>query len=111
MSLLGVFFLLAALAPAGTRPPWERTAAEGRVLFRQNCGVCHEINSNDKGRKFGPSLFRFFRNEQTPLSRIKPTDAFLIVKIKAGGPIMPPFRGVLGDDQIEKIVFYIRSKQ
>ncbi len=107
--LLLVGMVLVAAAKNRTAPPWEKPLETGRYLFLENCSVCHEING-PKSNKFGPSLFRLFRNEKMPYSGAKPSEENVASKIKAGGFIMPSFRNTLTDDQIEKIVAYLRSK-
>ena len=72
--------------------------------------MCHEINK-PKRYKFGPNLFRLFQNEKLPLTGGKPTEEYVIAKIKDGGPIMPAFRDVLTDGQIQNLMAYIRSKR
>jgi len=101
--------LLNARAGERTPPPWEKPLRVGRYLYLENCSVCHEINK-PKRNKFGPNLFGLFQSEKMPLSRVKPTDELVADKIKNGGFIMPAFRDYLTDDQIEKLIAYIRSK-
>lgn len=90
-------------------PPWEKPLAAGRILFRQNCSVCHEINKPES-KKYGPSLFRLFQNEKTPLTGFPPTEEYVIAKIKTGGVVMPAFGNILTDDQISKILAFVRSR-
>ena len=100
---------MVSLAAADKNPPWEKPLREGRYLYLDNCSVCHEIN-RPKRNKFGPSLFGLFQSEKMPLSRAKPTDELVAAKIKNGGVIMPSFRDYLTDEQIEKLIAYIRSR-
>ena len=104
-----VLLAIVSLAAAGRNPPWEKRLREGRYLYLDNCSVCHEIN-RPKTNKFGPSLFGLFQIEKMPFSRAKPTDELVAAKIKNGGPIMPSFRDYLTDEQIEKLIAYIRSR-
>ena len=108
-----VLVLLAAALPAGAGdknpPPWEKPLLVGRYLYRENCSACHEINKPKK-YKFGPSLFRLFQNEKLPLTGGKPTEEYVVAKVKNGGVIMPPFRRYLTDEQIGNLIAYIRSK-
>ena len=92
-------------------PPWERPLRAGRYLYLENCSVCHEINRSKAGKKFGPSLFRLFQNEKLPLTGGKPTEEYVAGKIKNGGPVMPAFRDYLSDEQIEKVIAFIRSRR
>jgi mono/diheme cytochrome c family protein len=111
VALLGFVWLLLSAAEKKERrpPPWEKPVQVGRYLFLENCSVCHEINK-PKGKKLGPSLFRFFQNEKTPLTGFPPTEDFMISKVKVGGVFMPAFRDVLSDDEIAKIIAFIRTK-
>ncbi len=104
--------LLAGISLAGERkaPPWEKPLEEGRDLYRENCVVCHEINKPEAGKKPGPSLFRFFQNDKTPLTNVPPSVRFITLKIKFGGNIMPAFGNYLDDREIALILDYIRSK-
>ena len=88
-------------------PPWEKPVRAGRYLYLENCSVCHEIN-RQKSVKFGPNLFRLFQRGPLPLARGKPTSEYVAGKLKNGGFVMPSFRNVLNDEQIDRIVEYIR---
>ena len=93
-------------------PPWEKSPLiAGRDLFRENCAVCHDIDKDQKHtRKFGPSLNRLFKNEKLPLSHGKPSRPYVVVRIKFGGPLMPAFRAVMSDPEIDTLIDYIASK-
>jgi mono/diheme cytochrome c family protein len=95
-----------------TPPPWEKSPlTQGRDLFRENCAVCHDIDKSQKEtRKFGPSLNHLFKNEKLPLSHGKPSRAYVIVRIKFGGALMPAFRNQLTDAEINTLIAYIDSK-
>ncbi len=107
---VGIFGADAGSA-ARTAPPWENPVREGRSLYLDNCSVCHAIDGPKQGKKLGPSLFRLFQNEKLPLSHGKPTDVYVIGKIKGGGFVMPSFRTYLNDAQIRMLIAYIRSRQ
>jgi hypothetical protein len=68
------------------------------------------INKPENKKKFGPSLFRFFQNAKTPLTRVKPSESYMVTKIKNGGVVMPAFGDILTTDQIKTIVTFIRSR-
>lgn len=91
-------------------PPWEKPLQTGRLLFLENCSVCHEINS-PKSKKLGPNLHRVFQKEKMPMSRVKPTDEYVANKIKTGSALMPAFREVLSERQVRRIVEYIRANK
>lgn len=93
-------------------PPWEKSPLiEGRDLFRENCAVCHDIDKDQKHtRKLGPSLNHLFKNEKLPLSHGKPSRAYVTVRIKFGGALMPAFRNQLTDSEINTVIAYLASK-
>jgi mono/diheme cytochrome c family protein len=83
----------------------------GRDLFRENCAVCHDIDKDKAhSRKIGPSLNHLFKNEKLPLSRGKPTQPYVAIRIKFGGALMPAFGKKLNEEQIATLVDYIASK-
>lgn len=93
-------------------PPWEKSPLiQGRDLFRENCAVCHDIDKDQKHtRKFGPSLNHLFKNQKLPLSHGKPNRAYVMVRIKFGGALMPAFRTQLTDPEINTLIEYLASK-
>lgn len=102
-----LWLALVAASPGNAQdrpsPPWEKPVKTGRSLFLENCSVCHEVNK-PASQKFGPSLFRLFQEK-----RLAP-DA-VAAKIKFGGVVMPPFRKVLTDAQVDDLIAFIRSRQ
>jgi mono/diheme cytochrome c family protein len=93
-------------------PPWEKSRVNiGRDLFRENCAVCHDVDKDQKHtRKLGPSLNRLFKNEKLPLSKGKPTRAYVVVRIKFGGALMPAFNKQMSDSEISTLVDYLASQ-
>jgi mono/diheme cytochrome c family protein len=89
-------------------------AAEGRILFRENCSTCHGLEGMGKhGEKvgdFAPSL-------NNPEFLKAADDNFLLATIALGRPGTPmrPFgdgmagKSGLTADQIRKIVAFLRS--
>jgi mono/diheme cytochrome c family protein len=100
---------LALCAADRKSPPWEKRAAWGEDLYRENCVVCHDVD-RPKSRKMGPSLYHLFKNEKLPLSGGKPSREYVVVKVKFGGQIMPPFIKRLNDAEIAALVTYLESK-
>ena len=108
MKTLFVILTLAVLLPAAES---KAHLAVGRDLFRENCAVCHDIDKDKAhSRKFGPSLNHLFKNETLPLSHGKPSRAYVEVRIKFGGAIMPAFGKRLTQDEINTLIDYIDSK-
>jgi mono/diheme cytochrome c family protein len=109
------WLLLCAGAAIGAdtgAPPWERSSTPpGQSLSRENCAVCHDIDKDQKStRKLGPSLNHLFKNPKLPLSKSKPTRAYVSVRIQYGGPVMPAFTKRMNDAQIAVLLAYLESK-
>ncbi len=112
-SLLIAAVLAASLSAADIQaPPWEKSRLDiGRDLFRENCAVCHDIDKDQRHtRKLGPSLNHLFKNPKLPLSHAKPSPAYVVVRIKFGGALMPAFRTSMSDSEISTLVDYMASK-
>lgn len=86
--------------------------AEGRALYSQNCASCHGtagLGDGEAGRSLVPSpaLLRWF--VQMPMSG----DEFLLWTVSEGGERfgtdMPAFKQVLSEDDIWKIIAYMRA--
>lgn len=74
----------------------------GAVLFRdKGCTFCH--GPAGEGTKKAPSLLDIRSDKAWPPEKI--TDQIL-----NGGKKMPPFRDSLSDDEIQKLVEYLRAK-
>jgi mono/diheme cytochrome c family protein len=100
---------------AALRNPLPRTAANvaaGKKLYEQSCAVCHGA----AGRGDGPGAKGL---DPAPavlagLSRTRiASDGFYYWTISEGGiefkSAMPPFKGTLKDEDIWKIVLYLRT--
>ena len=99
---------------ARARNPLEPSAANleaGGKLYRLNCAVCHGDSGlgNEAGQKLEPPAARLAGLSRTPIA----TDGFYDWTISEGGvPLrsaMPPFKNVLKQEDIWKIVLYLRS--
>lgn len=114
MKALAAVWVLAALAlPAAERKPlpWEKNRHLGQDLYREHCAVCHDLAKphDPKSKKPGPSLHRLFQNEKLPLTGAKPSRDYVVVKIKFGGQIMPPFIKRMNDAEVNALVDYIEA--
>ncbi len=71
-----------------------------KYLIKQDCGSCHGLQL--KGG-LGPALGK----EQLQSK----TDQFLFLTIKEGRPgtAMPPWKSILSDEEINKIVHYLKE--
>ena len=90
-------------------PPWEKPVQQGRYLYLEHCSVCHEINKPES-EKAGPVLHQVFEKEQMPFSGLPVSEEYIEIKMKVGGGIMPSFMTVLTEDEIDKIVAFMRTK-
>lgn len=104
------FLVLPAFAADKKAPPWEKPLPAGRALYLENCSVCHDADQ-PKSKKIGPSLFRLWQNERLPYSKLKPEKEIVVSKIKDGSFLMPAFKDLLTDREIELILEYIRTKR
>lgn len=86
--------------------------AEGKALYSDNCASCHGaagLGDGEAGRSLVPSpaLLRWF--VQMPMSG----DEYLLWSIAEGGERfgteMPAFKGTLPEDDIWKIISYMRD--
>jgi mono/diheme cytochrome c family protein len=90
----------AQLAFASNRKADEQA---GAVLFQaQDCAHCHGP-AGVGGTKKGPDLSGIRKDKQWPPDKIA-------AQILNGGKKMPPFSEALTDEQIGKIVAYLRAK-
>lgn len=71
---------------------------QGRRQYGIYCGACH--GSNKAGVGTNPSLVGLDK---------RMTRERALEKIKKGGGLMPPYAGVLNDDQLDAIVSYVHS--
>ena len=108
---LQILFASALMAADAPIPPWDKGRLNvGRDLFRENCTVCHDIDKDQKHtRKFGPSLNHLFKNEKLPLSHGKPNRPYVVTRIKFGGVLMPAFRDMLTQSEIDTIIDYLAA--
>jgi len=95
--------LATALAAVLVLPPArglaDETTDKGGQLYENYCANCHgeELRNNADGLAFD-------------LRRLKPNEhARFVSSVLNGKNGMPPWRGVLADEQIEQIWSYIRA--
>lgn len=85
--------------PIGTGP---QVVAAGHTLYNRTCTACHGIDGGEGER--APALVgdrRFFR--------LSADSIFETIKGGIAGTAMPPFGGSLADDDIWRIVVFIRA--
>ena len=94
-SARGLGLLLLTLLSVGAAD-----ATTSRELFETNCAVCHGID----GAPVLPNAPRFSEGE-----RMEKTDAQLLTSLSDGLNVMPPWKGVLSEQEMREILAYVRS--
>ena len=93
-----LILLLVVVAGCTGRPPAEAT---GEEIYAQLCSNCH---GDELGGGIGPPLGPGSASAGHP-------DTFLEVTIVDGRGRMPSFRSSLDDDQLVRLIGYIRKVQ
>ncbi len=95
-----MFLVLTLLAMAGCtgRPP---EGATGEEIYLQLCSNCH---GDDLGGGIGPPLGPGSNSVEQP-------DEFLEVTILNGRGRMPSFQSSLNNDQLARLIDFIRAEQ
>jgi cytochrome c6 len=89
--------------PAGPPPPTETGAAggseaAGKVVFETNCGSCHTLSDAGTTGAVGPNL-----------DEAQPAEALVVERVTNGMGAMPPFEGVLTEQQIADVAAYVSA--
>lgn len=117
MSIRSTFVMQNGVDPAYAlkRNPLQRTAmnvAEGKQLYDKNCALCHGpegLGNGEAGKALNPPPANIAAN----INRHMATDGYVYWTVAEGGaPVgsaMPPFKGVLKEDEIWKIILYLRT--
>lgn len=86
--------------------------AEGKRLYEQNCAQCHGVTGRGDGaagQLLNPPPANISASSKTYMT----TDGYLYWAIAEGGvPLgtaMPPFKGALTQDEIWKLIAYLRQ--
>jgi mono/diheme cytochrome c family protein len=86
--------------PAETEPAGGAGNPEaGTVVFSENCSTCHGATGH--GGNGGPDLTTM------PLAQ---TEEGAIQQVTNGGGGMPPFKGVLSEEEIENVAAYVADE-
>jgi cytochrome c6 len=72
----------------------------GQQLYQMHCAACHGI----RGEGIIPEAPKFQRGE-----RLDKPDMLLMQSVRSGKNIMPPFFGLLKDQEILEVLLYIRT--
>ena len=70
----------------------------GLEVFNEKaqCGTCHSLKSAGSVADIGPNL-----------DELKPQLAQIVMAVKNGIGVMPPWEGILTDEEIEAVAYYI----
>ena len=94
----------------GTKPPAaevaEGPAAEGAMVFQQNCSACHLTDST--ATKIGPGLKGVFKADKFPVSGLAVSDDNFRNQLQKPLGKMPPF-GHLPPEQVEALIAYLKT--
>jgi len=63
---------------------------------KAQCGTCHALNEAGSSGNIGPNL-----------DQIKPQIERIIMAVKNGIGVMPSWDGVLNDEEIEAVAYYV----
>lgn len=83
------------------------SAESGADIYKSNCTPCH----GEAGDANTPAGKAFKAASFSSPDIVKKTDADLLTFTKKGKGQMPPWDGVLTDDQLMKVITYIRTLQ
>ncbi len=92
---------------AGSLAAWAAKGdpEKGKEVFTA-CGVCHNPDSDDK--KVGPGLKGLFKKDKL-MNGKKPTEANIRSKIDEGGNGMPAYKDMLGDQEKDDLIAYLKT--
>ena len=83
----------------------------GRKLYEQNCAACHGatgLGDGEAGKNLNPRPANIAAFSKMPMA----SDGYIYWTITEGGvPVgsaMPPFKGLLREEEIWKIITYLR---
>ena len=63
---------------------------------KAQCGTCHTLNAAGSEGQIGPNL-----------DDLKPQVAQTVIAVTNGIGVMPPWGGILSDEEIEAVAYYI----
>jgi cytochrome c len=93
---------------AGSTAAWPAAkgdAEKGKEVFQQ-CGACHNADSDEK--KMGPGLKGLFKKDKLANGK-KPTEANIRAQIDEGGNGMPGYKDMLGDAEKDDLIAYLKT--
>lgn len=87
-------------ALAGTGEALAADLAQGQRVYNMHCAVCHGMNGIPVIQQ-APSF--------SAKERLMQPDMVLLQSVKMGKTLMPPFMGILKDDEILSALLYARN--
>ena len=89
-------FLLNSFSSAYADPKMEL----GLEVYnnKAQCGVCHVLQAAGSDGQIGPNL-----------NQLKPLKSQVILAVKNGIGVMPPFEGVLSSEEIEAVSYFVST--
>jgi cytochrome c2 len=84
--------------PTETTPAPEGDPVAGKVVFTTNCGGCHVLSDAGTSGTIGPNL-----------DDSQPDAALVVDRVTNGQGAMPPFEGVLTEQQIADVAAYVST--
>ena len=91
---------LAGLCWVAVAPVEAANMVNGQHLYNMHCAACH----GPRGEGVNPEAPKFRMGE-----RLDQPDLLLMQSVKTGKKTMPPFFGVLQDQQILDVLAYVRT--
>jgi mono/diheme cytochrome c family protein len=91
-------FVAANAGKQGFVQPQVVTGTNGKQIFTVKCGGCHTLKAAGTSGTIGPNL-----------DALKPPFPIVKHQVINGGVVMPAFKGVLNDAQIEAVARYVAA--
>jgi cytochrome c len=100
-----VFGLAFAIASSAAFAANKGDPDKGKEVFQQ-CTPCHNADSTEK--KMGPGLKGLFSKDKLNNGK-KPTEENVRSQIDEGGNGMPAYKEMLGDDEKNDLIAYLKT--
>jgi cbb3-type cytochrome c oxidase subunit III len=91
-------FVAATAGKNGFVVQQQLASTDGKTIFKSKCGSCHTLEDAGTNGTQGPNL-----------DALKPPFDVAKHQVEVGGGIMPAFKGVLTDKQIDAVAKYVSS--
>ena len=97
--------LTASLSLAQNKKGKAGDAEKGKEVFQQ-CGVCHNADSDEK--KMGPGLKGLFKKDKLADGK-KVNEENVRSKVNAGGNGMPAYEEMLSKDEKDNLIAFLKT--